>query len=387
MNGRRTRGNPFIDSLAASDIHAMSQASQRAGGIDLAQGNARFPLAPELSRAVAQAMAESRVSYSPSAGVPVLREAISRKTARFRGMAFDPETEIAVTTGVATGFSAACLALFEPGAEIVVFEPFYPYHHHIAAAFGLRPVVARLSEPGWTLDMERLERAIGPRTRGVVVCTPSNPGGKVWSAEELDALLQVCERHDLLVVTDEIYEHLVYDGRAHVPPSSRPGARARTVSLSGFSKTYGVTGWRVGYALGEAALVQRLAAAHTLLCACAPTPLQHALVAALELPDAFYVDLNRSFERRRDLLCSALSAAGLPPRASQGGYFVLADLERLGGPGGRDATMRLLERTGVAAVPASAFFENGAEGKHLARFCFGVEDDLLEDATRRLRRL
>ena len=285
---------------------------------------------------------------------------------------------------MSTGLSAACLALFEPGSEIILFEPFYPYHHHAVAAFGHRPVVVRLDHPDWSLDVDRLRRAVTPRSRGVVLCTPSNPNGKVWSAGELDAVLRICQEHDLLLVTDEIYEHLAYDGRAHVPPRSRPGGHERTVSLGGFSKTYGVTGWRVGYATGPAALVLRLAAAHTLLCACAPTPLQHALVAALEMPDAFYANLNRSFTRKRDLLCSALSAAGLPPLSCQGGYFVLADLERLGCATSREAALRLLERTGVASVPASAFFETGADGKLLARFCFGVEDPLLEDAARRI---
>lgn len=384
---RFTRGHPLIDSLAAGDIHAMSQASQRLGGIDLAQGNARFPLAPELARAVAQAMAENRVSYSPSAGVLPLREAVARKAARFYGLALDPQSEVAITAGVAAGFSAACLSLFPPGSELLLFEPFYPYHHHTVAAFGHRPVVVRLRQPEWALDVEQLQRALTPRTRGAVLCTPSNPGGKAWTAAEIDALLRVCEERDLLLVTDEIYEHLVYDGRPHVPPLARPGARARTVSLSGFSKTYGVTGWRVGYATGPAQLVQRLAAAHTLLCACAPTPLQHALVAALEMPDAFFAGLNRAFTHKRDVLCAALSAAGLPPRRCEGGYFVLADLERLGASSGREAAMHLLERTGVASVPAASFFEGGAGAGQLARFCFGLEDELLEDAARRIRGL
>jgi aminotransferase len=356
------------------------------GGINLGQGICDLPTPLPVADAARDAITQNKVVYTAADGILPLREAIRDKIRRLYGLEYDASSEVVVTSGATGGFAATCLALFDPGDEIILFEPYYGYHLNTVIGFGLTPVLVPTRPPGWEIDFDALARAVTPRTRAVVVCTPSNPSGKVWSADELDRLAALCEERDLLAITDEIYEHILYDGLAHVPLASRGRARERTVTLSGLSKTFAITGWRIGYLTAPAEIARRITVIHDLLYVCAPTPLQHAVVAGLAMPDTYYTELAASYARKRAIFCSALADAGLTPYMPRGAYYVLADVRRLGFPTSKAAAMALLERTKIASVPGTSFYVDPV-GETLCRFCFAKEDDVLEEVARRLRAL
>jgi aminotransferase len=374
-----------LASLVISDIRSMSRACEQVGGLNLGQGVCDLATPSPVARGAIEAIEASRAAYTLPEGIASLRAAIAEKVRRSYGQAYDPATEIVVTSGATGGFAAACLALFDPGDEVLLFEPYYGYHLNTVLTFGLKPVLVPTKPPTWEVDFDAIERAITPRTRAIVVCTPGNPHGKVWKPEELDRLAALLEAHDLLAITDEIYEHIVFEGR-HVPLATRGAARARTVTLSGFSKTFSVTGWRLGYLTAPAELARRITITHDLLYVCAPTPLQYAMVAGLGMPGAYYEDLAAAYAKKRETLCSALTDAGLTPYVPQGAYYVLADVRRLGKPTAKEAAMHLLERAKIASVPGTSFYADPI-GETLTRFCFAKDDDVLEEAARRLRAL
>jgi len=254
--------------------------------------------------------------------------------------------------------------------------------HSAALVAGLEPRYLTLQAPEFALREEDLERAVDAKTRAVVVCTPSNPSGKMYSRNDLEALARVAQKHDLLVITDEIYEYIRYDGREHVSPASIPGLRDRTISIMGLSKTFSITGWRLGYAVGPAPLINAVTLVNDLYYVCAPTPLQLGAAAGFAAPKAYFDDLQSSYRRKRDILCEALSSARLTPIVPQGAYYVLADCTRFGPA--REAAMTVLERARVASIPGTAFYR-GAPGDRLLRFCFAKEDGVLEEACQRLR--
>jgi aminotransferase len=378
--GRRMQG------LAISDIRAMTRACEAVGGINLGQGVCDLPTPPEVALGAKRAIDEGRAVYTAPEGVAPLREAIAAKMAKRYGVAYDPASEVLVTAGATGGFAAACMALFEPGDEVLLFEPYYGYHYNTLVGLGLRPVLVPMYPPDFAFDPALLDRAITPRTRGVVLCTPSNPSGKVWTGEELDALRARLDEHDLWAISDEIYEHFTYDGAAHVPLATRAGGRARSIVLGGFSKTFSVTGWRLGYVCAPAEAARAINVCNDLLYVCAPTPLQWAAVAGLSMPEAYYDELRAGYAARRRVLCDALRDAGLTPYAPSGAYYVLADVRRLGLKTSREAAHAILARCGVASVPGSSFFVDPV-GETLTRFCFAKEDAVLEEAARRLRSL
>jgi aminotransferase len=375
-----------LANLVISDIRSMSRACDAVGGINLGQGICDLPTPPPVAKAACDAILGNKVVYTAPEGIVALRVAIANKIERRYGLSYDAASEVVVTSGATGGFAAACLALFDPGDEILLFEPYYGYHLNTLLTFGLRPVLVPTKPPSWALDPGVLRAAITPRTRGMVVCTPGNPSGKVWSGAELDAALAVCEEHDLLAITDEIYEHIVYDGRTHVPLATRGRARDRTVMISGFSKTFAVTGWRLGYLTAPPEMASRITVAHDLLYVCAPTPLQHAMVEGLAMPESYYAALEAAYARKRDILCSALADAGLTPYVPEGAYYVLADMRKLGAPSAKAASMLLLERAKIASVPGTSFYADPV-GETLARFCYAKEEEVLEEAARRLRAL
>lgn len=375
-----------LGSLVVSDIRAMSRACDAVGGINLGQGICDLPTPPPVARAATRAIEENRVVYTAPEGIAPLREAIARRVEARYGLAYDPASEVVVTSGATGGFAAAALALFEPGDELVLFEPYYGYHYNTLVTMGLVPKLVPTRPPEWAIDDDALARAIGPKTRGIVVCTPSNPSGKVFSSAELDRIARLAEEHDLLVVTDEIYEHIVFEGATHVPLATRGAARARTVTLSGFSKTFAITGWRLGYLTAPAELARRMTIAHDLLYVCAPTPLQHAMVDALAMPSSYYEGMARDYADKRAILCDALADAGLTPYVPKGAYYVLADLRKLGLERSKEAAMHLLEKTGIACVPGTSFYADPV-GETLGRFCFAKEVSVLREAAARLRAL
>ncbi|WP_231511308.1 pyridoxal phosphate-dependent aminotransferase [Chondromyces apiculatus] len=362
----------------------MSRACEAVSGINLGQGICDLPTPPPVAQAACDAIRDNKVVYTAPEGIAPLRTAIAAKIRRWYGLEYDPAGEIVVTSGATGAFAATCLALFDPGDEILLFEPYYGYHLNTVLSLGLTPVLIPTRPPTWAFNPAAIERAITPRTRAIVVCTPSNPSGKVWTEAELDTLAAICAKHDLIAITDEIYEHIVFDNHQHVPLASRGDARTRTVTISGFSKTFAITGWRLGYLSAPRELAQRITIIHDLLYVCAPTPLQYALVAGMAMQGDYYTELAASYARKRSILCDALHDAGLTPYVPQGAYYVLADVRRLGAANAKAAAMLLLERTGVASVPGTSFYADPV-GDTLVRFCFAKEEDVLQEAARRLR--
>ena len=370
-----------------SEIRNMSIECELVQGINLSQGVCDLEV-PAVVRQGAQVAMDAGVNtYTRYDGLGELREAIARKQKLFTGMDVDPETEIIVSAGTTGAFYCACLALLDPGDEVILFEPYYGYHLSTLVATQAVPVYVRMEPPMWTFSDRDLEKVLSPRTRGMMINTPANPSGKVFTREELERLAAFAARHDLFVFTDEIYEHFVYDGRKHIPPGSLPGMKERTITISGLSKTFSITGWRVGYSLSDARWAQTIGYFNDLVYVCAPAPLQMGVARGLvELPPEYYENLAREYVTKRDKACGALYTAGLKPHVPQGAYYVLADISRIPGEGSKAKAMNLLRQSGVACVPGEAFYHDDA-GENLARFCFAKEDAVLEEACRRLEKI
>jgi len=375
-----------LQGLAQSEIRRMTRECERVGGINLGQGICDLPTPPLVRDGAIAAIRENRSTYSFAEGARELRDAIARKLARDNGLQADPAREICVTVGASGAYTAAIHALLDPGDGILLFEPYYGYHLNAAVVAGLIAEFATLRFPEFTLREEALEAAITSRTRAVVVCTPSNPSGKMFRSEELEALARVARRHDLLVITDEIYEYIRYDGRPHVSPATIAGLRERTVTIMGLSKTFSITGWRLGYTVAPAEMTRAITLVNDLYFVCAPTPLQLGAARGFDAPRSYFDELQSGYQRKRDRICAALRRAGLEPIVPEGAYYVLADCAGLGFKTSLQAAMHLLETTGVASVPGSAFYRGG-EGEKLLRFCFAKDDDVLEEACTRLAAL
>lgn len=375
------------DDISKSEIRGMSVACERVGGVNLAQGVCDTELPELVAKGAEEGIRKGFNSYTRHDGLARLRSAIARKCRRDNGLAVDPETQIVVSAGSTGAFYCACLALLNPGDEVILFEPFYGYHLNTLKAARAVPVTVPLSPPDWRFSLEELERVVTPRTRGIMINTPSNPSGKVFTRVELELLGDFAERHDLFIFTDEIYEYILYDGRTHITPASLPGMAERTIAISGFSKTFSITGWRIGYSISDARWATAIGCVNDLVYVCAPAPLQYGVAEGLDrLETSFYTDLAVAYAARRDALCKTLERIGLPPLVPQGAYYVLADARRIEGATSLEKAMRLLERTGVAGVPGEAFFNEG-RGDHLIRFCFAKSKEDLEEACRRLELL
>lgn len=362
----------------------MTQACAKAKGLNMAQGVCDTPVPSAVIQGAAEAVERGYNLYTRFDGLPELRQALAGKLARYNGIRADPETEITVSAGATGAFHCACAALLNPGDEAILFEPYYQYHVSALLAVEAVPVIVRMHAPDWTYSQEQLERAITKRTKAIIVNSPGNPSGKVFTRGELEGIADVARRHDLFVFTDEIYEYFLYDGRTHVSIATLPGMAERTITVGGYSKTFSVTGWRIGYSVAAERWAQAIGAVNDLLYVCAPAPLQMAVASGInELPDEFYRDLAHAYERKRDRLCRALAKVGLPPSIPGGAYYVLADVSRLPGATGKSRAMYLLEKTGVAGVPGEAFF-SGPEGADFIRFSYAKTDADLEEACRRL---
>lgn len=373
------------DALAQAEIRAMSIECEKVGGINLAQGVCDTPAPAQVTDGVRDAFDNGENSYSRYDGLQILREAIAEKLKNHNGMKVDSEKEIVVSAGATGAFYSACLALLNPGDEVVVFEPYYGYHINTLLAVGAVPVFVRLEPPHWDFDVRDLEKVITPRTKSILLNTPGNPCGKIFSRDEIVRIGEVARRWDLFLITDEIYEYFVYDGQPHVSPGSIPGLEDRTISISGFSKTFSITGWRIGYSVAQERWSQMIGYMNDLVYVCAPTPLQHGVALGLnKIPSSFYLNLISEYKIKRDLLCRSLREMGMDPCVPQGAYYVLADLSRIPGKTGKDKAMTLLKSTGVACVPGEAFFRPGGRGHLFGRFCFGKTLDILTEACDRL---
>ncbi len=383
----RTQASHRTDRLATSDIRAMTQACARVKGINMSQGVCDTPVPARVIQAAKDALDRGENTYSRFDGVSELRRAIADKLAAYNRITADPETDITVSAGATGAFQAACMALLNPGDEVLLFEPFYAYHVQALVAVDAVPRYVTMRPPEWSFDVKELERAITSRTKALLVNSPGNPSGKVFTRGELDEIAAMACRYDLMVITDEIYEYFVFDGRQHVSVASLPNMAGRTITIGGYSKTYSITGWRIGYSVADSYWAKSIGAMSDVLYVCAPTPLQIGVAAGIrDLPDSFYADLAGAYQHKRDRFCRALGEAGLPPCIPQGAYYVLADVSRLPGKTGRDRAMYLLDKTGVAGVPGEAFFD-GPEGSRYLRFCFAKTADDLERASRRIAQL
>lgn len=379
--------NQRMAALAHSEIRAMTQACVQAKGLNMAQGVCDTPAPPVVLRAAAQAMERGMNVYSRFDGLSELRQALAKKFAQYNGIVADPETDVTVSAGATGAFHCACLALLNPGDEVVLFEPYYQYHISALLAVEAVPVLVKMRAPDWTFSVAEVERAITPRTKAIIVNSPGNPSGKVFSRQELESLAAIAQQYDVLVFTDEIYEYFLYDGRTHVSLATLPGMADRTITIGGYSKTFSITGWRIGYSVAAARWAQAIGAMNDLLYVCAPTPLQAGVAVGIqELPDSFYRDLAQDFQRKRDRFCQALARAGLTPSIPQGAYYVLADTSHLPGTTGKERAMFLLETIGLAGVPGEAFF-SGPTGRQFIRFSYAKIDSDIEDACRRLSQL
>jgi aminotransferase len=371
--------------MVQSEIRAMSVECDRVNGVNLAQGvcDTGVP-SPVMTRAI-EAITEGYNIYTRLDGIAPLRRAIADKLARYNGIPANPESEILVSSGATGAFYAACMALFNPGDEVILFEPFYGYHLNTLRAVRVHAIDVPMSSPDWTIDFDTLRTAITPRTRGIVINSPSNPCGKVFTRAELESIAALAVEHDLFVITDEIYEYFLYDGVQHISPATLPGMAERTITISGLSKTFSITGWRIGYLAADSRWMGAIGYFHDLIYVCAPSPFQHACAAGLlQLPDSFYSSLAAEYQAKRDMLCSALADAGMTPSIPPGAYYVLADSSVIDGANAREKARTLLRETGVAAVAGTAFFAQG-RGENLLRFCFAKRDEDLQRACEALR--
>ncbi len=377
-----------------SEIRAMTVACNDVGGVNLAQGVCDTEPPAVVAQGAQQAIRDGLNIYTRLDGIPRLRHAIAAQVARTHGLDVDPEREVLITSGATGAFHAAVMALLNPGDEVLLFEPFYGYHANMLRGLRIVPVPVSLAAPAtpegeWQLDLEQVRAAITPRTRAMLINTPSNPAGKVFNRAELEGLGQLAEQHNLFILTDEIYEYFVYGKAKHISPATLPRLRERTILMSGFSKTFSVTGWRVGYLIADRRWVPSIGYFHDLTYICAPAPLQHGVADGVEqLPPSFYAGLTADHLRKRTLLVDALRDAGLTPHVPEGAYYILASTAGLQGANAAAKARDLLARTGVGSVAGSAFFRPGSsQGEALLRFCFAKKDDELMEACRRLRTL
>jgi aspartate/methionine/tyrosine aminotransferase len=383
----KLRKSVKASSFTESVIREMTRLADLHGAINLGQGFPDFPAPQVVKDAARRAIAEDHNQYPVTWGVPAFREAIAAKYRRDYGMAVDPDREVCVTCGSTEAMIAAMLGVLDPGDEVVVFQPFYENYGPDAILSDARPRLVTLSPPDWTFDPSELGAAFGNRTRAIVINSPNNPTGKVFTREELTLIGDLCQRFDAVAITDEIYEHITYDGAVHVPIATIPGMEDRTVTISALSKTYAVTGWRVGWAIASPALMAGIRPVHDFLTVAAAAPLQIAGITALELPAAYYERMAAEYAERRTLMLKVLADAGLETPAPAGAYYVMTDISRLPYDDGVTAARDLVERRGVASVPGSSFFSKPELGRHLLRFAFCKKLDTLEDAGARLRSL
>jgi aspartate/methionine/tyrosine aminotransferase len=376
-----------IANFTESVIREMTRLAGRYGATNLAQGFPDFPAPEALKRAATEAIDADINQYSITWGSKPFRDAVAGKYARHYAMDFDPEREITVCCGATEGMIAAMLAVIDPGDEVVVFEPFYENYNPDTQLTGATVRYVTLRAPDWSFDRDELRRAFNHRTKAIIVNSPNNPTGKVFNREELEFIAGLCQEFDALAITDEIYEHILYDGAVHTPIISLPGMRERSILVNSMSKTYSVTGWRVGWVLAPPDLTDSIRKVHDFITVGAASPLQQAGVMALGMADDYYANLAIEYAGKRDHLMASLEAAGLRCSIPRGAYYIMADISNLNFRNDLEFVRHLIENVGIAAVPGSSFFSHSADGASWVRFCFCKKYETLEVARQKLLRL
>jgi len=389
-------GKQFLSDKASlfteSVIREMTRQAMLHGAVNLAQGFPDFPAPAEIKQAAQQAIAGDVNQYAITWGSKNLRHAIARQMGVWQGISVDPEKEVTVCCGSTEAMIATLLAVSNPGDEVIIFEPFYENYGPDAVLSGARPRFVKLRPPEqaageWTLDETELRAAFHRNTKAIIVNTPNNPTGKVFTQEELNLIRDLCVEFDVLAITDEIYEHILYDGTRHVSLASLDGMRERTVTINGMSKTYSVTGWRVGWAVAPEKITSAIRKVHDFLTVGAPAPLQEAGAMALSLPAEYYAKLAEGYRGRRDHLVPALERAGFQCFLPRGAYYVMTDIAAFGFPDDLEFTKYLVREVGVAAVPGSSFYHHPRDGARQVRFAFCKKPETLDAAAERLSNL
>ena len=380
-----------VQGFTESVIREMTRVVSQYGGVNLAQGMPNFRPPQAVVDAAHRALDGDFHQYAITWGAPGLRQAIADKYRKFYGMEIDPERHVTVCCGATETMLSTLLAVLNPGDEVIVFEPFYENYGPGCIISGAVPIWVPLEPPDFAFDPDRLAGAVTPRTKAIIFNSPNNPSGKVFSRVELQTIADLCLRHDLLAITDEIYEHIVYDGLGHTPIATLPGMAERTITISGVSKSYSVTGWRVGWAVAPEELSVGIRRAHDFVTVGAPHPLQEAAITALALPDAYYVELRKAYQARRDLLFGQVERAGFVAWKPRGAYYILTDaahfMKALHLADDTAFAMWLIKEVGVATVPGSSFYAHPELGRTKVRFCFPKTDDVLREAGERLQKL
>jgi aspartate/methionine/tyrosine aminotransferase len=375
------------EQFTESVIREMTRLALEHDAINLAQGFPDFAAPEEVKEAAVRAIRADINQYAITWGAREFRQAVAERFERDTGLAIDPEREITVCCGATEAMVASMLAVVDPGDEVIVFEPFYENYGPDAVICGAVPRFVRLRPPDWSFDPEELAAAFNRRTRALILNTPNNPTGKVFTREELATIAALAERWNSYVITDEIYQYMVYDGAEHISMASLPGMRERTITVNGMSKTYSVTGWRVGYAIANPEVTNAIRKMHDFLTVGAAAPLQEAGAYALRLPDEYYASLQQAYVRRRDRTLVMLEAAGFRCFKPRGAYYIMTDIAGFGFPNDVEFSRYLVTEVGVAVVPGSSFYSQPESGSQQVRFCFCKKDQTLDEAARRLARI
>ena len=370
-----------------SRCHAMTRLAKLHNAVNLSQGFPDFEAPQAIKDAACAAIQAGQNQYAPPYGTKAFRDAIAADFSLRHGVELVADEQVTVCCGATEAMMASMLSCIDPGDEVIVFEPFYENYGPDAVLAGAEPKYIRMREPEWRFDPDELTAAFTNRTRAIIINSPNNPTGKVFTRDELQLIADLCRRWDVLAISDEIYERIVFGGSTHVPISSIPGMADRTITIGGLSKTYSVTGWRIGWAIAPAALTGGIRKLHDFLTVAAPTPFHDAGVAALSMPDTFYAQLATDYEAKRDLMMDILGRHGFTAYRPGGAYYVMADVSRFGFSSDSEFAQYLVKEIGVATVPGSSFYIDPAAAPQTVRFCFSKRDETLHEADRRLARL
>ena len=376
-----------VEGLMPSGIRMITRMCDEANGINLGQGVCDEPTPKEIKEGAIRAIQSDKNIYSKYEGIDALRELIAKKMLNYNNLKCDSETEITVNAGSTGGYVVSCLAFINPGDEVIMFEPFYGYHLNILRLCRANIKYVKLSPPDWSFDYDLLKENVTDKTKAIIINTPSNPTGKVFSREELTFIAEICQKRGVLAISDEMYEYILYDNNRHISIGSLSGMEDFAITISGFSKSYNITGWRLGYTVAKKRFTEKIGILNDLVYICAATPLQHAIISAFSLPESYFDELRASYAKRLNIIFKTLQDVGFKAYRPQGAYYLLADVQTLGLNNNIDASKKLLDVTGVGAVPGKSFYSNPEDGKDQLRFCFSKDYEVVEQACERLQRL